>query len=75
MYLPLAFLQNIGTFEWVVIAIFALILFGKRLPDVARSLGKSVVEFKRGLQNAQDEFRSATTIKDSEEPREPNKNP
>lgn len=56
---PLAFLQNIGTFEWIIIFIFALLLFGKRLPDVAKNLGKSFVEFKRGLQSAQDDLHSA----------------
>ncbi|MGR3296512.1 MAG: Sec-independent protein translocase subunit TatA/TatB, partial [Candidatus Bathyanammoxibius sp.] len=35
-----------GGWEWLVILIVALLIFGKRLPDVMRSLGKGVVEFK-----------------------------
>ncbi len=44
---PLAFL---GTTELIVIAVIALLLFGTRLPKVARSLGQSVTEFKSGLE-------------------------
>jgi sec-independent protein translocase protein TatA len=34
----------------------AVLLFGKRLPEVGRSLGKGIVEFKKGLSGAVDEF-------------------
>jgi sec-independent protein translocase protein TatA len=36
-------------FEWLVILVVALLVFGKKLPDVARGLGKSVSQFKKGL--------------------------
>jgi sec-independent protein translocase protein TatA len=35
--------------QWVLIAVVALLLFGKRLPEVGRSLGKGIIEFKKGL--------------------------
>jgi sec-independent protein translocase protein TatA len=41
--------------ELVIIMVIALLLFGKRLPDVARSLGKGVVEFKKGLKGIEDD--------------------
>src|SRR5260370_23494397 len=40
----------------LVIGIIAILLFGKRLPDIARSLGKSMVEFKKGLKGLEDEI-------------------
>ena len=40
--------------DWLIILIVALLLFGKRLPDVARSLGKSLTEFKKGINEAKD---------------------
>ncbi len=44
-----------GGTEWVVIGLIALLIFGRRLPDVARSVGKSIVEFKRGIRDVKDE--------------------
>lgn len=37
----------------------AVLLFGGRLPSVARSLGKSLTELRRGMQDMQHEFRDA----------------
>jgi sec-independent protein translocase protein TatA len=47
--LPIAFLQNLGPTELIVILVIILVLFGgTKLPSLARSLGKSVGEFKKG---------------------------
>jgi len=35
--------------EFLIVGVIAILLFGKRLPEVAKSLGKSYQEFKRGL--------------------------
>ncbi len=50
-----------GWAEILVVAFVGLLLFGKRLPDVARSLGKSVVEFKKGIRDVRDEVDSASS--------------
>ncbi|MBX3358913.1 MAG: twin-arginine translocase TatA/TatE family subunit [Phycisphaeraceae bacterium] len=42
--------------EWLVIFGIALLLFGRRLPEVGRSIGQSLVEFKRGLKGVQDDI-------------------
>ena len=50
----LLFLESVGTTELLVILVAALILFGPRkLPELSRSLGKSLSEFKR----ASDDFK------------------
>ncbi len=43
-----------GGWEWIVILIIALLIFGSRLPSIARGLGKSLNAFKKGLQEAED---------------------
>lgn len=53
-HLPLAFIGNLGWPELAALLVLALLLFGsKRLPELARSLGKSVNELKRGLAETQ----------------------
>ena len=52
---PVGFL-NLGPMELVVIGIIALLVFGPRLPSVMRSLGKGIVEFKKGLRDTGDEI-------------------
>jgi sec-independent protein translocase protein TatA len=46
--------------EWLVIAVIGLLLFGKRLPEVGRSLGKGIVEFKKGLKGVEEEVEAAS---------------
>lgn len=51
----LAFLSMPGGSEWIVILLVALLIFGRRLPEVSRSIGKSIVEFKKGMQDVHNE--------------------
>ncbi|MBI1849781.1 MAG: twin-arginine translocase TatA/TatE family subunit [Planctomycetes bacterium] len=47
--------MNLGWMEMVVVLIVALLLFGKRLPEVGRSLGKGILEFKKGIKGIEDD--------------------
>ncbi len=55
-----------GPVELGVILVAALLIFGRRLPDVARSMGKSIVEFKKGLKDVKDNINSATSQEDEQ---------
>ena len=57
--MSLALIGSISPAEILVIAVVALLVFGRRLPDVARSLGHGVSEFKRGLQGINEDVRQA----------------
>lgn len=50
-----------GPMEMVIIAAIALLLFGNRLPSVMRSLGRGIVEFKKGVQGIEDEIDDASS--------------
>ena len=47
---------HLGLMEMIVVMGVAVLLFGKRLPEVGRSLGKGIIEFKKGLRGIEDEF-------------------
>lgn len=48
----------LGFWEILIILIAGVIIFGKQLPDVGRSLGKALMEFKKGLGGLEDSFES-----------------
>ena len=45
---------GLGLPELVIVCIVALLLFGNRLPSVARSLGRSMTEFKKGMNEGEE---------------------
>ena len=55
MHPVLGFFEPQG-FEWLVLLIIALLIFGHKLPSVARSLGSSVSEFKKGVRDGENEL-------------------
>ncbi|HET8531811.1 MAG TPA: twin-arginine translocase TatA/TatE family subunit [Methylomirabilota bacterium] len=51
---------GLGYQELLLILVIVLILFGaQRLPDLARSLGSSVKEFKKGVNELKDDATAA----------------
>lgn len=56
-------LPNIGIPEMLLILVLALIVFGpKRLPEVGKSLGKTIKEFRRATSSAIVEINQATDV-------------
>ena len=55
----LAFFGNFGPFEITLILVAGVLIFGKRLPDVGKNIGKGIVEFKKGLKGVKDEIDDA----------------
>jgi sec-independent protein translocase protein TatA len=53
----LAFFSLPGGTEWIVILVIGLLLFGRRLPEVGRSIGQGIKEFKKGLKDTEDEVK------------------
>jgi sec-independent protein translocase protein TatA len=50
---------NFSGWELLIILIVGLLIFGSRLPNVGKNLGKSIVEFKKGLKGVEEEVQKA----------------
>ncbi len=46
---------TIGPWEIAAIVVIAVLLFGRRLPEIGKNLGRALVEFKKGLRSVKDE--------------------
>lgn len=66
---------NLGPMETVIILAVALLVFGGRLPDVARSLGRSFTQFKRGLRDIEEDVERSSRDVLSEPPPAPKVSP
>jgi sec-independent protein translocase protein TatA len=59
----------IGYPEMLIVGVVVLLLFGHRLPSVMRSLGRGVVEFKKGVHGEGDEDDESAAPAESGEPK------
>jgi len=52
----LAFLPGLESpIHWIILLVIGILLFGKRLPEMGRYLGKTIIEFKKGMKGLEDE--------------------
>lgn len=57
-FATLAFIEGIGGMEMMLVAVIGLLLFGgKGLPDMARTIGKAMREFKKATANIETEVK------------------
>ena len=57
MYSQLLFFGNLGSTEIIIIAFVVLLLFGgKKIPELMRGLGKGVSQFKKGMNDIEQEL-------------------
>ena len=65
-----AFIQNIGPWQLVICLVVAFVLFGgaKKIPDLAKALGKAKSEFKKGLAEGEKEEAEIAKESKAEEP-------
>lgn len=53
------FLPSVGPWETILLGLVCLLIFGNKLPSVMRSLGKSVIEFKKGISGIEEDIDQA----------------
>lgn len=69
----LAFLGQLGWLEIIALSLLGVLIFGKRLPEVGKSLGKGIVEFKKGLSGIEDDLDTASKSSNPSNPAPPPK--
>jgi sec-independent protein translocase protein TatA len=59
MNLPLAFLDSLlNPTTMLIVMVLAILLYGERLPEVARTWGKQLIDLKKSVQGLRDQFES-----------------
>jgi len=65
---------GLGGQEILLLVVLGVLLFGRKLPEVGRSLGKTAVEFRKGLKGLEDEVSESSAPRAALDP-EPVKAP
>jgi sec-independent protein translocase protein TatA len=59
---------SLGAQEMIVLLIIGVLLFGRKLPEVGRYLGKGIVEFKKGIKGLEDEIDTSASTAVTQNP-------
>ena len=55
--------ENVGSGELLVILLVILVLFGgKKIPEIAQGIGKGIREFKKAVNNVEDQIKDVKNI-------------
>lgn len=50
-------MPGIHGWEWIILLVIIILIFGpSKIPDLARSVGKAITEFRKGIKGAKDEI-------------------
>jgi len=59
---------GLGGQEILLLVVLGVLLFGRKLPEIGRSLGKTVVEFKKGVKGLEEEVDQGGAVSSRNEP-------
>jgi sec-independent protein translocase protein TatA len=57
-----AFIGLESPVHWLIFGIIGILLFGKRLPEMGRYLGKTIIEFKKGMKGLEDDVDISSSV-------------